>query len=128
MAKRNNGFFRAPSNVIVDALKESTQRVKQLEAEVARLKKELSKYKTQNAQQRQKSRSLEGQLAAAKAKVVSLQKGLKVQKARVKKARIKQEDAEKETARLRNFIKKLQPKMSKDEVFELYRDSNYRRF
>ena len=50
-------FFKAPSNVIVDALKESNDRVKQLEKEVEKLKRELSKYKTQSAQQRQRIKS-----------------------------------------------------------------------
>ena len=128
MAKKNSDFFRAPSNTIVDALKASNERVKQLEQEVAKLKKELSKYKTQSAQQRQRAKSLQGQLSAARAKVVSLQKGLKIQKRRVKQAEAKQVEAERETQKVKDLIREIKPKMTRDQLFEFYRSSNLERF
>lgn len=121
-------FFKAPSNVIADALKESNERVKQLEKEVEKLKRELSKYKTQSAQQRQRIKSLQGQLSAEKAKVTSLQKGIRVQKIRVKRAVARQRSAEKQTAAIKQAIKNITPKLTKDQLFEMYRSSNLTRF
>ena len=121
-------LLKAPSNAIVDALKESNERVKQLEKEVERLKRELSKYKTQSAQQRQRIKSLQGQLSAEKVKVTSLQKGLRIQKSKARQARARQRKAEEETIALKTAIKNITPKLTKDQLFEMYRSSNFTRF
>lgn len=121
-------FLKAPSNVVADTLRESNERVKRLEKEVEKLKRELSKYKTQSAKQRQRIKSLQGQLGAERAKVTSLQKGLKIQKIKTRKARAKQAAAEKETAAIKQAIKDITPKLTKDQLFEMYRSSNLTRF
>ena len=121
-------LLKAPSNVIIDAIKESNDRVKQLEKEVEKLKRELSKYKTKNAQQRQRIKSLQGQLTAQKMQVASLQKGLKVQRIKTKQAVAKQKKAEQQTAAIKAALKSITPKLTKDQLFELYRNSNFTRF
>ena len=121
-------LLKAPSNVAIDAIRKSNERVKQLEKEVEKLKRELAKYKTQNVQQRQRIKSLQGQLNAEKIKVTSLQKGLRIQKTKTKQARAQQREAEQETVAIKQAIKNITPKLTKDQLFEMYRSSNLTRF
>lgn len=66
---------------IRDALKTSNQRVKQLEEENQRLKKQLKKLGTMNKKQRQRMKSQAGALRASRAQVKKLRVSLKKAKA-----------------------------------------------
>ena len=109
-------------------LEQAYERIAQLEAQVKKQESQVRKYKTQSAKARQQVRSLQGQLKAEHAKVEALRKGIKIQKVKVKKAKAKQKAAEKEVSVVKNIIKTIQPKMSREQVFELYRSSNLTRF
>lgn len=78
-----------PSNAeaIREAIADLAQRVKQLEAENQKLKKQLEKTRVQNKQARQRMRSQAGQLKAAKAKIQTLRVALRKSKAAIRKTR-----------------------------------------
>ena len=109
-------------------LEEAYERIAILEKRNKESVRAITKYKQSAKQQRQRAASLAGQLKAEKAKVVALQRSIKVQKTKVRAARKKQAVAEAEVKAVKNIIKQIQPKLTKEQVFEMYRNSNQERF
>ena len=109
-------------------LEEAYERIAALEKRNKESVRAITKYKQSAKQQRQRAASLAGQLKAEKAKVVALQRSIKVQKTKVRAARKKQAVAEAQVKAVKNIIKQIQPKLTKEQVFEMYRNSNQERF
>lgn len=109
-------------------LEEAYARIAELEKRNQQNLRTITKYKSSAKQQRQRASSLAGQLKAERAKVVALQRGIKIQKAKVKTATKRQKAAEAEVKVVKNIIKQIQPKLTKEQVFEMYRNSNQTRF
>ena len=70
--KKNVLNYGSDIQALQDAIKLTNQRVRELEQENQKLKKQLQKLKTTNAKQRQRMRSQAGSLKAAKARVQKL--------------------------------------------------------
>ena len=109
-------------------LEEAYERIATLEKRNKESVRAITKYKQSAKQQRQRAASLAGQLKAEKAKVVALQRSIKVQKTKARVARKKQAVAEAQVKAVKNIIKQIQPKLTKEQVFEMYRNSNQERF
>lgn len=113
---------------LIQLLEEAYARIEQLEKKNQQSIKAITKYKQSARQQRERTASLEGQLKAEKIKIEALKKTLKRQKAKTREARKKQVVAEKEVKAVRSVIKQIKPKLTKEQVFEMYRNSNQERF
>lgn len=109
-------------------LEEAYARIEQLERKNQQSARDITKYKQSARQQRQRIASLQGQLKAEKIKVETLQRTIRLQKQKVKMARRKQKIAEAEVKAVRTIIKQIQPKLTREQVFEMYRGSNQERF
>lgn len=109
-------------------LEEAYERIAALEKSNKQNVRAITKYKQSAKQQRQREASLAGQLKAEKAKVAALQRSIKVQKTKLRAARKKQAVAEAEVKAIKKVIKQIQPKLTKEQVFEMYRNSNQERF
>lgn len=113
---------------LVQLLEEAYARIKQLEKKNQQSTKAITKYKQSARQQRERTASIEGQLKAEKIRVEALKKTLKKQRIKTREARKKQVVAEKEVKAVRSVIKQIKPKLTKEQVFEMYRNSNQERF
>ena len=113
---------------LIQLLEEAYARIEQLEKKNQQSIKAITKYKQSARQQRERTASIEGQLKAEKIKVEALKKTLKKQKIKTREARKKQVVAEKEVKAVRSVIKQIKPKLTKEQVFEMYRNSNQERF
>lgn len=113
---------------LTQLLEEAYARIKQLEKKNQQSTKAITKYKQSARQQRERTASIEGQLKAEKIRVEALKKTLKKQRIKTREARRKQVVAEKEVKAVRSVIKQIKPKLTKEQVFEMYRNSNQERF
>ena len=129
-ATKKSVFARISNNSLdlLESLQRATERVKQLEQENLELRRQLSKFKTTSAKSRQRERSLRGQLNAAKQEVAQLKKGLTYQKQQNKRLRQAEKAATAEVKRVKEIIKQITPKLSREQIFEIYKTSNQKRF
>ena len=111
-----------------DLLSEAYARIEELERRNRELEKRLSKFSTQSAKTRQQVKSLQGQLRAERAKVQSLTTTIRAQKVKIRKIRAREKEAQQAVKSIKQAIKDIAPKLSRDQLFELYKDSNQRRF
>lgn len=127
MAKKKI-IAKATKSIVKGAVNAETirQDLLQARAELARLRKENENLKQQvkslstaSAKQRQRIKSQIGQLKAAEIRIASLKKAL------LKTAKVATNIAEKITKSKIVFGK---AKLSKEQVFEIYREVNYNRF
>lgn len=113
---------------LLKLLEESLNRIKVLEEQNKKLAREVSKYKTQAKRERQRSSSLRGQLKAEQAKVETLRSSIKTIRIKTRAAQRKAEAAEAEVRTIKNILKEIQPTLTREQVFEMYRTSNLDRF
>ena len=111
-----------------DLLSEAYARIEELERRNRELEKRLSKFSTQSAKTRQQVKSLQGQLRAERAKVQSLTTTIRAQKVKIRKIRAREREAQQAVKSIKQAIRDIAPKLSRDQLFELYKDSNQRRF
>lgn len=121
-------LLRKSESELAELLEKSYERIRELEAQVKKLQKQTSKYRTQAKRERQISSSLRGQLKAERAKVEQLSASIKVARGRTRAAEKRAETAEAEVRTVKNILKQIQPKLSREQVFEMYRSSNLDRF
>ena len=113
---------------LLQLLDEAYSRIRSLEAQNKKLMSEVTKYKTQTRRERQRSSSLRGQLRAEQAKVESIKASIKVARGKQRAAEKRAEAAEAQVRTLKNTLKEIKPKLTKEQVFEMYRSSNFNRF
>lgn len=113
---------------LLQLLEESLARVSELEAQNKRLQKEVNKFKTQARRERQRSSSLRGQLKAEQARVEQLRATIRTVRIKARAATKRAEAAEADVRVVKNILKEIQPKLTKEQVFEMYRNSNLTRF
>lgn len=123
-----NILFRKSESELIQLLQESLSRVSQLEARNKQLQRELNKFKTVAAKERQRAASLRGQLIAEQERVQTLQKSLRIARKSNKVAKQKVQAIEAENKAIKEIIKQIKPTLSKEQVFEMYRNSNLNRF
>ena len=123
-----NILFRKSESELIQLLQESLSRVSQLEARNKQLQRELNKFKTVAAKERQRAASLRGQLTAEQERVQTLQKSLRIARKSNKVAKQKVQAIEAENKAIKEIIKQIKPTLSKEQVFEMYRNSNLNRF
>ena len=122
-------FFKTKSPLeLKDLLSQAYEKIAELERKNRELEKQMKKFSTQSAKARQRASSLKGQLRAEQEKVQLLTKTIKFQKTAIKKANLRAEKAEAEVKSIKFAIKDLTPKLTKDQLFELYKSSNSTRF
>ena len=71
---------------------------------------------------------MRGQLKAEQAKVEQLKATIKTVRVKAKAATKRAEAAEADVRTVKNILKEIQPKLTKEQVFEMYRNSNLTRF
>lgn len=113
---------------LLQLLDEAYERVRQLEAQNKKLVNEVTRYKTQARRERQRSSSLRGQLRAEQAKVESIKASIKVARGKQRAAEKRAEAAEAQVRTVKNILKEIKPTLTKEQVFEMYRGSNFDRF
>lgn len=113
---------------LLQLLEEALAKVARLEAQNKQLQREVSKFRTQARRERQRSSSLRGQLKSEQAKVEQLKATIKTVRVKAKAATKRAEAAEADVRTVKNILKEIQPKLTKEQVFEMYRNSNLTRF
>lgn len=113
---------------LLQLLNDAYARIKELEAQNMKLAKQVTKFKTQAKRERQRSSSLRGQLRAEQAKVESIKASIKVARGKQRAAEKRAEAAEAQVRTVKNILKEIKPTLTKEQVFEMYRGSNFNRF
>ena len=115
------------AKAIRDALAQARAELARLQKENEGLKQKIKSLSSASAKQRQTIKSQKGQISAAKEKVTALKSALGKANIRYRKQRAKTQLVSKELAEAKQaFIKK--PTLSKEQVFELYRQVDYNQF
>lgn len=130
--KKNTSFasilLQKSESELLQLLQEANARIKELESKNRKLEQQMSKLKTQAKRERQVSSSLRGQIKAEQGKIASLKSAIKIARSEAKTAIKRAEKAEAEVRTVKNILKEIQPKLSKEQLFEMYRSSNLTRF
>ena len=96
-------LFRKSESELIQLLQESLSRVSQLEARNRELVRQLNKFKTTAARERQRASSLRGQLRAEQEKVQTLQKSLRIARKNNAVAKKKAEQVQIENKAIKEF-------------------------
>ena len=123
-----NILLQKSESELLQLLTDAYAKIAELEARNRKLEREMSKFKTQAKRERQISSSLRGQLQAEQSKVQLLKSTIKTARSQAKAAIKRAEAAEAEVRTVRNILKEVKPKLSREQLFEMYRDSNLARF
>lgn len=130
--KKNTSFasilLQKSESELLQLLQEANARIKELESKNRKLEQRMNKLKTQAKRDRQVSSSLRGQIKAEQGKIASLKSAIKIARSEAKTAIKRAEKAEAEVRTVKNILKEIQPKLTKEQLFEMYRSSNLTRF
>lgn len=130
--KKNTSFasilLQKSESELLQLLQEANARIKELESKNRKLEQRMNKLKTQAKRERQISSSLRGQIKAEQGKIASLKSAIKIARSEAKTAIKRAEKAEAEVRTVKNILKEIQPKLTKEQLFEMYRSSNLTRF